>query len=101
MLTTISANFYLMASLGDLVRVARIDKGWSQRELVRRIGKSATYVHYLEGLNLQDAPFKVKADLIGQSKRCGKCDAITTIQGQVMAFATTQNSYKPTEYQHT
>ena len=49
MLTTISANFCLMASLGDLVRVARIDKGWSQRELARRIGKSATYVHYLEG----------------------------------------------------
>jgi transcriptional regulator with XRE-family HTH domain len=44
-----SAKFHLMAKgFGDLVRLARIDKGWSQRELARRIGKSATYIHYVE-----------------------------------------------------
>jgi transcriptional regulator with XRE-family HTH domain len=51
MFNTLSARFRLMGQLklGDRVRLARLDKGWSQRELARRIGKSATYVHYLEG----------------------------------------------------
>lgn len=48
-----NANFYLMTNtLGDMIRVARIAKGWSQRELARRIKKSPTYVHYVErGIN--------------------------------------------------
>ena len=49
MFNTISAKFCLMDNpLGNKIRLARIDKGWSQRELARRIGKSATYIHYLE-----------------------------------------------------
>lgn len=35
-------------SFGDLVRLTRLEKGWSQRELARRIGKSPTYIHYVE-----------------------------------------------------
>jgi len=43
------AKLYLMSNkFGDLVRIGRLEKGWSQRELARRIGKSATYIHYVE-----------------------------------------------------
>jgi transcriptional regulator with XRE-family HTH domain len=47
------AKFDLMPqTFGDLIREARLAKGWSQRELARRIKKSPTYVHYAErGLN--------------------------------------------------
>lgn len=45
----LNANFQLMDNrFGDLVRIARIERGWSQRELARRIKKSPTYVHYIE-----------------------------------------------------
>jgi transcriptional regulator with XRE-family HTH domain len=42
------AKFDLMTKFGDLVRLAREEKGWSQRQLARRIGKSPSYVHYVE-----------------------------------------------------
>jgi transcriptional regulator with XRE-family HTH domain len=43
------AKLHLMATtFGDLVRLARVDRGWSQRELARRIKKSPTYIHYVE-----------------------------------------------------
>lgn len=48
-----NANFYLMNNrFGDLIRMARLERGWSQRELARRIKKSPTYIHYVErGIN--------------------------------------------------
>lgn len=60
--------FYLMDNpFGDLIRLARIDKGWSQRELARRIAKSATYIHYVErGINPSSSKdkFQVGVDAV-------------------------------------
>lgn len=61
------AKFYLMSQFGDLVRKARIDKGWSQRELARRIKKSSTYIHYVErGFNpsAKDEKFQVGSEAV-------------------------------------
>jgi transcriptional regulator with XRE-family HTH domain len=52
---------------GDLIRNARIAKGWSQRELARRIKKSPTYVHYVErGFNpsASDERFQASAEAV-------------------------------------
>jgi transcriptional regulator with XRE-family HTH domain len=44
-----NANFYLMENVfGDLVRRARIAKNLSQRQLALRIGKSPSYINYVE-----------------------------------------------------
>jgi transcriptional regulator with XRE-family HTH domain len=44
-----NANFYLVENIfGDLVRRARIAKNLSQRQLALRIGKSASYINYVE-----------------------------------------------------
>jgi transcriptional regulator with XRE-family HTH domain len=64
MLNTISAKFCLMDNpFGDKIRDARLERGWSQRELARRIGKSATYVHYIEGGNNPSSGKKLNVSL--------------------------------------
>jgi len=43
------AHFYLVENaFGNLVARRRLDQNLSQRELARRIGKSATYINYVE-----------------------------------------------------
>jgi transcriptional regulator with XRE-family HTH domain len=52
---------------GEMVRVARLEKGWSQRELARRSKKSATYITYIEsGRNpsAADNVFKPSRDAV-------------------------------------
>jgi transcriptional regulator with XRE-family HTH domain len=48
----LSAKLHLMSEFGEMVRLARTSKNLSQRALAQRIGKSATYVSYVEsGVN--------------------------------------------------
>lgn len=73
------ANLYLVANkFGDAVRLARLEKGWSQREVARRINKSATYIHYLE----RDLNPSAKSETlkVGEEAHAGKvCDRMLVL----------------------
>jgi ribosome-binding protein aMBF1 (putative translation factor) len=69
----LSAKLNFMPQFGELVRLARLDKNLSQRQLAQRVGKSPTYISYVEsGVNpsSRSGVFQPGADAVKRSQGC-------------------------------